>query len=165
MTDSQDRTETRNGFRAGFVALVGEPNAGKSTLLNLLIGEKVSIVTPKPQTTRQRITGILTNDKAQMIFVDSPGTLKSTSGLNTFLQEEFKDVLKNADFAVALLSAEADEASVKDLIRAIRAENKPFVAIVTKADILKGTATPRFFTYLLEERIPFFSISALRRPE
>ena len=64
-------------LRAGFVAIIGEPNAGKSTLLNLLLESKVAIVTPKPQTTRQRITGIVNTPNAQLIFVDSPGVLTS----------------------------------------------------------------------------------------
>jgi GTP-binding protein Era len=152
-------------FRSGFVALIGEPNAGKSTLMNLLIGEKVSIVTPKPQTTRQRITGILTTEKSQLVFVDAPGMLRSTSGLNTFLKEEFTDVVRKADVILALLPSDATEGSAKHLIKLLRDGGKPFVAVVTKSDLLKGTATPRFFNLLLEEQIPFFSISALNRPE
>ncbi|MEK7357196.1 MAG: GTPase, partial [Bdellovibrionota bacterium] len=69
-------------YRAGFVALVGQPNAGKSTLLNAILDEKVSIVSAKPQTTRTRVTGILNRKDAQVIFVDSPGRLQSTSGIN-----------------------------------------------------------------------------------
>lgn len=158
-------TNKANTFKAGFVALVGEPNAGKSTLHNILIGEKVSIVTPKPQTTRQRVMGILTTERSQLVFVDAPGVLTSTSGLNSFLRDEAQDVIKNADVVIALLAADAPEGSAQDLLRSIRERKKPFVAVITKADLLVGTATPRFFKFLLEEKIPFFSISALRRPE
>src|SRR4051812_19024969 len=135
-------------FRAGFVALIGEPNAGKSTLLNLLVGEKVSIVTEKPQTTRQRVTGILTTKQSQLVFVDSPGTLRSTSGLNKFLQDELTDVVANADVILALLASDATEGSAKHLLELIQKEGKPFVAVITKSDLLKGTATPRFFKLL-----------------
>ncbi len=152
-------------MKAGFVALIGEPNAGKSTLMNALIGEKVSIVTPKPQTTRQRVMGILTTETAQLVFVDAPGMLKSTSGLNAFLREEAQDVIKNADVVVALLSSDATQQSVEDLVRTVGREKKPMVAVITKCDLLKGTATPRFFKYLVEEKISFFSISALKRPQ
>ena len=152
-------------FRAGFVALIGEPNAGKSTLTNLLVGEKVSIVTDKPQTTRQRVTGILTTNQSQLVFVDSPGMLRSTSGLNAFLQEELTDVVSKADVVLALLPSDATEGSAKHLLEMIKKEGKPFAAVITKADLLKGTATPRFFQLLLEQKIPFFSISALKRPE
>lgn len=152
-------------IRAGFVALVGEPNAGKSTLMNLLVGEQVSIVSPKPQTTRQRITGILTTKTAQLVFVDAPGMLKSTSGLNTFLQEEIDDVIVNADVILALLAADAPEKAAMALIELLKKQKKPFVAVITKNDLLKGTQTPRFFNFLVEEKIPFFSISALKRED
>jgi GTPase len=162
---SENTNIKSNQFRAGFVALIGEPNAGKSTLVNLLVGEKVSIVTEKPQTTRQRVTGILTTNSAQLVFVDSPGMLRSTSGLNAFLQDEFTHVVQNADVILALLPADATEGSAKHLLELIQKEGKPFVAVITKADLLKGTQTPRFFKLLLDEKIPFFSISAMNRPE
>ncbi|MCM2283086.1 MAG: GTPase Era [Bdellovibrionaceae bacterium] len=157
--------KSQSGYRAGFVALVGEPNAGKSTLTNLLVGETVSIVTPKPQTTRTRVTGILSDADSQLVFVDSPGLIKSTSGLNTFLQDEARDVISSADVVIALLSADGSEGFAKELLTLLREEGKPFIAIVNKADLLKGTATPKFFKYLIEEKIPFFSVSALKRPK
>ena len=75
-------------YRAGFVAFLGEPNAGKSTLLNTLLGDKVSIVSEKPQTTRGRVHGIYSTDRGQIVFVDAPGTIESTSGINEFLRDE-----------------------------------------------------------------------------
>lgn len=163
METSQDINETF--LRAGFVAFIGVPNAGKSTLLNAILGEKVSIVSAKPQTTRQRITGILNLPHAQVVFVDAPGTLKSTSGLNRFLQEEVSDVISSVDVICVLLAADQDEASAKELIRLAKSSRKPWVVFVTKADKLLGTQTPRFFRFLLDENIPFTSISSLRRPE
>lgn len=152
-------------FRAGFVALVGEPNAGKSTLLNAILSEHVSIVSDKPQTTRARVTGILNLDEAQVVFVDAPGTLKSTSGINRFLQEEATDVINKADVVCALLAADATLESVKNLVATLRTSGRPWVALITKSDILGGTRTPRFFQFLLDEKVPFVSISSLRRPE
>ncbi|MES2856492.1 MAG: GTPase, partial [Bdellovibrionota bacterium] len=116
--------EANNNFRAGFVALVGQPNAGKSTLMNALLGEKVSIVSEKPQTTRGRVTGILTRPEAQIVFVDSPGTLKSTTGINKFLQDEVEDVIKRADVVCALLASDTNEDSVKELIATLKREGK-----------------------------------------
>ncbi len=158
-------SENKENYRAGFVALVGQPNAGKSTLLNALLEEKVSIVSDKPQTTRSRVTGIMNLDNAQIVFVDAPGTLKSTSGINKYLQEEVVDVIAKADVVCALLAAEASEEHAKELIGTIRKSKKPWVAIITKADLLKGTRTPKFFNFLMEEQIPFVSISTLKNGE
>jgi GTP-binding protein Era len=153
----------KSGYRAGFVALVGQPNAGKSTLLNAILNEKLSIVSAKPQTTRQRVTGILNRDDAQIVFVDSPGTLKSTSGINTFLQQEVADVMKKADVVCALLAADASEDSVKDLLSQLERGSTPWIAVVTKVDILGGTRTPMFFNHLVDNKIPFVSISTAKR--
>jgi GTP-binding protein Era len=153
------------GYRAGFVALVGQPNAGKSTLLNTLLDEKVSIVSDKPQTTRGRVTGILNVPGAQLVFVDSPGRLKSTSGINKFLQEEVADVIANADVVVALLGADDSAESASELITQLKASHKPWVVAITKTDLLLGTRTPKFFDFLMEEKIPFTSISSTKRPE
>jgi GTPase len=153
-------------YRAGFVALVGQPNAGKSTLLNAILSEHVSIVSDKPQTTRARVTGILNLPDAQVIFTDAPGTLKSTSGINRFLQEEAADVIAKADVVCALLAADASTESVQELVATLKASKKPWIAVITKVDLLGGgTRTPRFFQFLVEEKIPFVSISGLRRPE
>src|SRR5688572_25072837 len=105
-------------FRSGFVALVGLPNSGKSTLLNAVIGEKVAIVSPKPQTTRRRIAGIVNHAQAQIIYVDSPGMIEhSTSLLNEFLIEEYREVLEQADGALAIVSAdEKDDSRVMRVV-------------------------------------------------
>lgn len=152
-------------YRAGFVALVGQPNAGKSTLLNAILNEKLSIVSAKPQTTRSRVTGILNRDDAQVVFVDAPGTLKSTSGINQYLQDEVADVMKKADVVCALLAADATEESATDLLKQLQEGQTPWVAIVTKTDILGGTRTPKFFNYLIDNKIPFVSISTAKRRE
>lgn len=157
--------EQKTNYRAGFVALVGQPNAGKSTLMNHILGEKLSIVSAKPQTTRNRITGILNRDDAQVVFVDAPGTLKSTSGINQFLQDEVKDVLKKADVICALLDCDMGEEQAKELIETIQKGHKPWVAVVTKIDLLGGTRTPKFFNYLMDSKIPFVSITTAKRPQ
>jgi GTP-binding protein Era len=156
---------TTQPYRAGFVALVGQPNAGKSTLLNAILNEKLSIVSAKPQTTRARVTGILNRADAQIVFVDAPGTLKSTSGINQFLQDEVADVMRRADIVCALLAADAPEEASIDLIKQLQNGKTPWIAIVTKIDILGGTRTPKFFPYLMENKIPFVSISTAKRPQ
>lgn len=152
-------------FRAGFVALLGEPNAGKSTLTNLLVNEKVSIVSDKPQTTRQRVTGIVTTKTEQIVFVDAPGFVRTKTGVNDFLQSEFKDVVKNSDVLLVLLAADDSEEKAKDIVKIARGSNRKWVVIVTKSDLLGGTRTPKFFKYLIEAEVPFVSISAKSRPE
>jgi GTP-binding protein Era len=158
---------TTKPFRAGFIALIGEPNAGKSTLMNVLLQEKVSIVSPKPQTTRQRITGILTTDRAQAVFVDAPGVIKSTSGINPFLRDEAKDVIVKSDAALLLLPADGGEDMATELVEMLKhlmASGKVRV-LVTKSDLLTGTRTPKFFKYLLDQKIQFTSISAKMAPD
>lgn len=151
-------------FRAGFVAFVGQPNAGKSTLVNELLGEKVSIVTDKPQTTRTRVTGIMNVPGAQIILVDAPGTVRSTTGINKFLQEEVSDVIEKADVVAALFAADASQDSVEEMVKRLRASRKPWFALITKADLLGGTRTPKYFQFLIDEKVPFVSISTLKRP-
>ncbi len=87
----------------GYVALLGPPNAGKSTLLNQVLGQKVSIVTPKPQTTRNRISGILTEDQGQIVFLDTPGVHAAKGTLNRFLVEAAWQALSASDMAVVIL--------------------------------------------------------------
>jgi GTP-binding protein Era len=89
--------------KAGFVAIIGRPNVGKSTLLNNIIGEKISIVTEKPQTTRNRIRGIKTIDNAQIVFVDTPGIHKAMKGLNLFMVEEALEAVDECDLVLHMV--------------------------------------------------------------
>ncbi|MDP6540823.1 MAG: 50S ribosome-binding GTPase, partial [Planctomycetota bacterium] len=89
--------------RSGVVALLGRPNAGKSTLLNRLLGQKLAIVTAKPQTTRSRILGIVTREDAQLLLLDTPGFHASEKALNRALIEVVDDVAQDCDVAVLLV--------------------------------------------------------------
>src|SRR5215831_7077187 len=92
-------------FKSGFVAIVGRPNAGKSTLLNALVGAKVSIVTPVAQTTRNRILGILNRPAAQVVFMDTPGIHKPLSRLNEQMMTFVRQALEDRDLALLIVDA------------------------------------------------------------
>jgi GTP-binding protein Era len=90
------------GYKSGFVSILGRPNVGKSTLINYLLGEKISIVTPKPQTTRHKITCIFTNEKGQIIFLDTPGLHKGKKELNKAMMEQTLSAIKDNDLVIFL---------------------------------------------------------------
>lgn len=150
-------------YKAGFVALLGEPNAGKSTLMNAVLGEKISIVSEKPQTTRGRIHGLYSDDDGQIIFVDAPGTIESTSGINSFLKEEVQDVINRADAILVVLGADTADETAARLIQMATESKKPFTVVVTKGDLITGERAPRSFATLVATKAPFITISALKR--
>ena len=96
----------KKSFKSGFVAILGCPNAGKSTLLNKLVGEKISIVTYKPQTTRNKIAGILTTEDYQIVFLDTPGILNGKDELSLYMQKGYESARKDTDIVVYLIDGE-----------------------------------------------------------
>jgi GTP-binding protein Era len=141
-------------FRTGYVAIVGRPNVGKSTLLNRLVGQKLSITSRKPQTTRQRITGIVTLDHAQILFVDTPGFQKKhASALNRSMNRAVTQALTDVD--VVLMVVEAGQFSNEDReIMAMLPAGKPVLLAVNKTDRLKER----------RELLPFIDRLAKHRP-
>jgi GTP-binding protein Era len=106
-SEEQVAKKTPEGRRAGFVAIVGRPNAGKSTLVNRLVGQKIAIVTSKPQTTRNRIQGIVTTENAQVVLIDTPGLHDAKTALNKQMMREVAAALEGID--VLILMADASE--------------------------------------------------------
>lgn len=123
-------------YRAGYIAIVGRPNVGKSTLLNRLVGQKISITSRKPQTTRQRITGILTRDDAQLLFVDTPGfQTRHTSSLNRHMNRIVTQAL--ADVDLILLVIEAGRFSTEDrALLALLPGKRRVLLVINKIDRL-----------------------------
>ncbi|MBI5214329.1 MAG: GTPase Era [Ignavibacteriae bacterium] len=108
-------TNSVKEFRAGFVAIIGEPNVGKSTLMNSLIGQKISIVTPKPQTTRHKVLGIFTNEESQVIFLDTPGLLKPKYRLQEAMMNSARAAMNDADLVLVMIDAvRAKNSSAKE---------------------------------------------------
>lgn len=123
-------------FRSGFIGIIGLPNAGKSSLMNFLVQEKVSIVTAKPQTTRRRMMGIVSSDEGQVIFVDAPGVLKTSQGLNKFLAQEAQDVIQQSDVLMVVIAADTKEKEqAEKIIEMVEESKKPWFAVITKVDL------------------------------
>ncbi|MDQ2692768.1 MAG: GTPase Era, partial [Chloroflexota bacterium] len=107
MQQSIEEHEQGQQFRSAFVAIIGRPNVGKSTLVNALLGQKIAAVSPKPQTTRKRQLGILTTDHAQLVFVDTPGIHSPRHKLGTFLNQEAEEALEGVDVILWLVEIQA----------------------------------------------------------
>jgi GTP-binding protein Era len=123
--------------RAGFVSLIGRPNAGKSTLLNRLVGEKLAIVSPRPQTTRNRITGILHRPDAQVVFVDTPGLHAGGGKLGRFMLETAQRAIEDVDVVCLVVDA-TDRAAPDDLVLApLRAYRGTTVCALNKIDLVR----------------------------
>ncbi|MCC7438462.1 MAG: GTPase Era [Armatimonadetes bacterium] len=130
---------TSDQFRTGYVAIVGEPNVGKSTLLNTLLGAKLSIVTKKPQTTRKSVLGILTNDRAQIIFQDTPGVLTPRYLLQEKMVGYVTSALADADLILLMLDVNDPnlERIINTPIGDITKLRKPIILLLNKMDALK----------------------------
>jgi len=122
-------------FRSGFAALVGRPNVGKSTLLNALVGQKVSIVTPRPQTTRHRIVGIVNLPQAQIAFVDTPGLHNHAArALNRAMNRTAATALEDADLVVMVVEALKWTSEDELVLARILKSGRPAIAVVNKVD-------------------------------
>jgi GTP-binding protein Era len=149
---------TPSGFRCGYIAIVGRPNVGKSTLMNALIGAKVSITSRKAQTTRHRITGIQTLDDAQFVYVDTPGfQTRHSNALNKTLNRTVTTTLTAADVILYIIEAGtfgAADQQVLDLIP----KNVPCMLVINKSDRVKDKAALMPFAQQIAAKHPFAAI-------
>ena len=129
-------------MKSGTVAVVGKANAGKSTLINVIVGEKVAIVSPKPQTTRDRILGILTTDDYQIVFEDTPGFYRSTTELNKKMQKTARKTAKDVD--VVLFVLDGHEGIKEDDIKLLSSivNDTPVIVAMSKIDIMPKENIP-----------------------
>ena len=125
---------------AGTVAILGRPNVGKSTLLNRIVGEKLAIVTPKPQTTRNRITGVFNSERGQIVFVDTPGVHGATKQLNRFMLGEALGIIPDIDAALLIVDAGTDRPgdAEEKILRALAEARRPVVLGINKVDTVKN---------------------------
>ena len=148
-------------FKSGFVAIVGAPNAGKSTLLNRLLGQKISITSRKPQTTRTRILGIVTRPAAQIVLLDTPGVHQARSPLNVRIVNTALATLGDVDIVLLLLDAAAPNPEAENvLVEALRKLKQPVILALNKIDLV-GPEAPATLLAAWRERFPFRAIEPI----
>ena len=124
--------------KSGFVSIIGRPNVGKSTLMNQIIGQKVAITSDKPQTTRNRIQTVYTDDVMQIVFVDTPGIHKSKNKLGDYMVNAAKSTLNEADVILWLVEpTDYIGAGEKSIIENLKQVNTPIILVINKIDMVK----------------------------
>ncbi len=129
--------ENTNAFRSGFVAILGRPNVGKSSIMNRFVGEKVAIVSNKAQTTRSRILGVSTQENAQIVFVDTPGLHKPRTKLGEFMMKAAADAREGVDAVMVVLDAERIGKADMDILKDVAGMKCPKFLVINKTDIVK----------------------------
>jgi GTP-binding protein Era len=130
-----DLLEQYKDFKSGFVAIVGAPNVGKSTLLNCMLGQKISITSKKPQTTRNRIVGILDRPKAQMVFLDTPGIHRAGKALNVRIVDVALAALSDVDLILVMADASSHNTDAEQyLVQKLASQKTPAVLALNKID-------------------------------
>lgn len=156
--------ETNSNFKAGFVNIVGNPNVGKSTLVNAFMGEKISIVTPKVQTTRHRILGFLTQENHQIIFSDTPGIVQPNNKMQNRMLAYSFSALEDADILLYLTDIEDIRRVNEDFVSKANNISTPLFLIINKIDIRKPEEVAKAKIFW-QEKFPsaeIFEISALK---
>ncbi len=154
------------GFKAGFVNIIGKPNVGKSTLMNVMVGEKLSIITPKAQTTRKRILGIVSTDDCQIVFSDTPGIIDSPQyKLHNWMNDQVTTALTDADILILMTDPYDKLDEQHHIITQVKTLTTPVIIVVNKIDTLsKGRldeCVEKWKTILPEKEI--ITISALAK--
>ena len=150
--------QAQNPFKSGYVSIIGEPNVGKSTLLNALMGEKLAIVTPKPQTTRNRITGILTTDSHQIIFLDTPGVLTPKYRLQEQMVKAAYTAITDADIVLYMIDVNRLNSGIEEkILDELKKAAQQVILVINKIDLIPNpTLLPVIASY--QEKFPFLEI-------
>ena len=156
-----------NNFKSGYVSVVGRPNVGKSTLLNAIIGEKISAISSKPQTTRQNITFIHTDDDSQIIFLDTPGIQRPKNKLGEFMLTESKESINEADVITYIVDTSKKigkaERSIIDILKEYEGK-LPIILLINKVDTIKKDELLEIISMYAKEEIfnEIIPISAMK---
>ncbi len=141
-------------FKSGFITIIGRPNVGKSTLLNYLIGEKLSIISNKPQTTRNRIQAILTKEEYQIVFLDTPGIHKPRHKLGEYMVRVAEDTVKEVDAVLMLVTPDEEvgkgDSYIIEQLKAVNADT-PVILVINKIDTVKKEAIARTIESYIKE--------------
>jgi len=144
-------------FRSGFVGIIGRPNVGKSTLLNHIVGQKIAITSPKPQTTRNRILGIQNTDDAQVLYVDTPGIHDASSPLNRYMVDQARSACLDVDVVLWLVEADRSVDTDPMIPRLLEKTKNPVLLVINKIDaVSKDKLLPLIDAY--SKICPFASI-------
>ncbi len=155
-------TEADKEFHSGYVAILGKPNVGKSTLMNNLVGEKIAIMSAKAQTTRNRIMSILNTDRAQIIFLDTPGIHKPHHKLGNYMVKTALDTLKDVDVVLFVVDvAEKRKADEDDVLEVLRKAKQPVILVLNKIDLLKSQAEILRLIDTYSKEFPFVAVVPL----
>lgn len=138
-----------NEFKSGFISIIGKPNAGKSTLMNALVGEKLSIITAKAQTTRHRIFGILNGDNYQLVYSDTPGIIDPQYTLQESMMNYVMESLQDADLILWVVEL-GEKFDHEEILKRVKLANVPIILVVNKIDLGKGSQVEDKMTYWRE---------------
>lgn len=151
--------------KAGFVNIIGNPNVGKSTLMNAFLGQNLSITTPKAQTTRHRILGLLNDDNHQVVFSDTPGIIQPAYALQESMMEAVSATFEDADIFILMAEPEATELKDPSFFEKLRASEVPLMVLINKIDMLDQQRLEKLVEFW-EEKLPraeIYPVSALNR--
>jgi GTP-binding protein Era len=148
------------GFRSGHIVVMGLPNTGKSTLFNALVGERLSIATEKPQTTRKAILGIHTTPASQMMFLDTPGLLDPAYRLQELMRNEITGAIEGADIILCLADAtDLDRSFDKEVVKAVAGHHIPLVVALNKSDLISSSQAEQAISRIEREAAPKHSLA------
>lgn len=150
------------GFKSGFISVIGRPNVGKSTLINKIIGEKIVITSPRPQTTRNRMQAVYTEERGQVVFVDTPGIHKAKNKLDKYMLDQIYKSLSGIDVIVFLLDGGTFFGKGDDFIfRQLKSSHTPIIVVMNKIDLLnKNMLAERLKEYELKLEKEVLPVSA-----